>query len=74
VKQPRFPSKREIQIADDLGAALTRLDAALARTQISNAEHRRRFDAIGSWLEQRGVLFGFDGRGTLFDAWTIRRR
>jgi hypothetical protein len=72
VKQPRFYFERETQIADDLHAALTRLDAALARTQISSAEHRRRIDAIGSWLQQRGFLSGLE-RGTLYDAWTIRR-
>ena len=72
--EPRFLPEREVQVAEDLSAALTRLDAALERNQITRTEHRVRFDAIGSWLKHRGVLFGFDGRGNLYDAWTVRRR
>jgi hypothetical protein len=48
VEQPRFAFEYEARIADDLHAALTRLDAALASGRITEAEHRSRIDAIGS--------------------------
>jgi hypothetical protein len=70
VEQPRFPFESEAQFADDLHAALTRLDAALAREQISSAEHRQRFDAIDSWIKQRSPL----SKGSLYDAWAFHRR
>jgi hypothetical protein len=57
-------------MADDLNAALTRLDAALASGRISGADHRLRIDAIGSYIEERGAPFV---RGNLYDAWTIHR-
>lgn len=59
-------------MADDLHAALTRLDAALAREQISSAEHRQRFDAIDSWIKQRSPLTK-GSKGSLYDAWAMRR-
>jgi hypothetical protein len=56
-------------MADDLNAALTRLDTALAREQITTAEHRQRFDAIDSWIKQRSPL----SKGSLYDAWALYR-
>jgi len=70
VEPPRFPSEHEVRIADDLNAALTRLDAALASGRISGAEYRRRIDAIGSYIGRRVPFV----RGNLYDAWTKFRR
>ena len=69
MEQPRFPSEPDLRMADDLHAALTRLDAALAREQINSAEHRQRFDAIDSWIKQRSPLT----KGSLYDTWAMRR-
>ena len=57
-------------MADDLHAALTGLDAALASGQITDAEHRSRFDTIDSYIKERSPLT----RGSLHDAWAQFRR
>jgi hypothetical protein len=52
-------------MADDLNAALARLDAALASGRITDAEHRSRFDTIDSYIKERSPLT----KGSLYDAW-----
>ena len=60
------------RLSEDLHAALRRLDAARDSERISTAEHKARFDAIGSWMGQRGVRFGRDAEGDLLTAWRTR--
>ena len=69
VEQPRIPFEYEARIADDLHAARTRLDAALASARLSGAEHRLRIDAIDSYMKERAGPFI---RGNLYDVWTMR--